>query len=43
MQATTYFDFLTNNDDTRTRYWAGMSTYNFRKYTDIDTSFAPFL
>jgi hypothetical protein len=36
IEATSYFDFLTNNDDTRTQYWGGMSTYNFRQYSDPD-------
>jgi len=43
IQATSYFDFLTNNDDTRAQYWGGMSTYNFRKYSDPDETFATFL
>lgn len=43
MQATKYFDFLTNNDDTRYKYWGGMSTYNFRQYGEMDMSFATFL
>ena len=43
MQATKYFDFLTNNDDTRYKYWGGMSTYNFRQYGEMDMSFASFL
>jgi hypothetical protein len=43
IKATSYFDFLTNNDDTRAIYWGGMSTYNFRKYSDPDETFATFL
>jgi carboxypeptidase C (cathepsin A) len=43
MQATPYFDFLTNNDDTRYQFWGGMSTYNFRQYGEGDTSFVQLL
>jgi len=43
MQATNYFNFLTNDDDTRAIYLGGMSTYNFRQYEDSDESFATFL
>ena len=43
IQATQYFDFLTNNEETRTNYWGGMSTYNFRHYGDEDSTFAKVL
>jgi hypothetical protein len=43
MQATQYFNFLTNEDDTRYNYWGGMSTYNFRQYGEIDEAFATLL
>jgi hypothetical protein len=36
IQATRFFDFLTNNDDTRANFWGNMSTYNFRHYGDED-------
>ena len=43
MKATQYFDFLTNNDDTRYKYWGGMSTFNFRQYGEDDDSFVALL
>ena len=42
-QATQFFDFITNNDDTRYEYWGGMSTFNFRQYGEDDESFITFL
>ena len=43
MQATSFFDFLTNNDDTRYKFWGGMSTYNFRQYGEGDMTFVSLL
>jgi carboxypeptidase C (cathepsin A) len=43
MQATPYFDVLTNNDENRYKFWGGMSTYNFRQYGEGDFSFATVL
>ena len=43
IKATKYFDFLTNNDVTRYKYWGGMSTYNFRQYGEGDSTFVTFL
>lgn len=41
--ATSFFDFLTNNDDTRYKFWGGMSTYNFRQYGEGDMTFVSLL
>lgn len=41
--ATTYFDFITNNDTTPEFYFGNISIFNFRNYDGIDESFADFL
>lgn len=41
--ATSYFDFITNNDTTPKEYFGGISTFNFRNYDGEDESFAKFL
>jgi len=43
MQATDYFDFITNNDTTPEKYMGGISIFNFRQYDPTDESFADFL
>ena len=42
-KATTYFDFITNNDTTPLVYFGGISTFNFRNYDGEDMTFAKFL
>lgn len=43
IQATDYFDFLTNNDTTAEVHFGNISMFNFRNYDGIDVSFADFL
>lgn len=43
MQATEYFDFLTNNDTTPEYYMGNISIFDFRNYNGLDTSFAKIL
>lgn len=43
MQATEYFDFLTNNDTTAEKYMGNISIFDFRNYNGMDLSFATFL
>jgi carboxypeptidase C (cathepsin A) len=43
MQATEFFDFLTNNDTTPEAYMGNISMFNFRNYNGIDRSYAKFL
>lgn len=40
LKATSYFDFLTNNDTTPETYFGGISMFNFRNYDGLDESFA---
>lgn len=41
--ATTYFDFLTNNDTTPETYFGNISMFNFRNYDGLDESFVKIL
>lgn len=41
--ATSFFDFITNNDTTPEKYMGGISTFNFRNYDGLDETFAKFL
>lgn len=43
MKATNYFDFLTNNDTTAEVHFGNISTFNFRNYDGMDTSFTNWL
>ena len=43
IQATNYFDFLTNNDTTAQVYFGDISMFNFRNYDGVDVSFADIL
>ncbi len=43
IKATTYFDFLTNNDTTPEVYFGNISMFNFRNYDGLDESFAKIL
>lgn len=41
--ATSYFDFLTNNDTTPETYFGNISMFNFRNYDGLDESFVKIL
>lgn len=43
IEATNYFDFLTNDDDMKAKFLGGMNNFNFRQYKDGDESFIDFL
>lgn len=42
-QATTYWDYLTNDDSVWDKYMGGMNEFNFRQYEGGDETFAAFL
>ena len=43
IEATSYWDFLTNDENTWKTYMGGMSEFNFRQFDDLDVSFVDFL